>query len=187
MRLFRSLFIFFAFLLSVHILTAQQGLADTTVLIIRHAEKPLVGDRLTAEGEARAKHYATYFHPFVDPQGQKLVIDTIFAATDSKNSVRPRLTVEPLSQALGKAVDTRFIEKNNQAFVSELQSSPHGHVILVSWRHGGIPGLLTALGADAPKLLGGEHWPDEVFNWVVELHYGKDGKLDSQQLIREPF
>lgn len=166
---------------------AQEGLRDTTLLIIRHAEKPLVGDRLTPAGEARAQRYAAYFAPFVDPSGQNLTIDTIFAATDSKNSLRPRLTVEPLSTAIHKPIDTHFVEKKNDDFVAELQKAPHGKVILVSWRHGGIPELLTKLGADSTHLLGGEHWPDDVFNWVIELHYGPDGKLASQRLIHEPF
>ncbi|WP_263408436.1 hypothetical protein [Terriglobus tenax] len=166
---------------------AQEGLRDTTLLIIRHAEKPLVGDHLTPAGEARAQHYATYFAPFTDPDGQKLSIDTIFAATDSKNSLRPRLTVEPLSKALGKPIDTHYIEKKNDDFVSELTAKPHGHVVLISWRHGGIPELLTKLGANPKQLLNGDHWPDEVFDWVIELHYAPNGKLTSQRLIHEPF
>jgi len=43
---------------------AQNYLANNTVLIVRHAEKPVEGTGLTPMGEARAQLYAKYFQPF---------------------------------------------------------------------------------------------------------------------------
>ena len=39
-------------------------LANNTVLIIRHSEKPDTGTGLNAAGEARARLYEKYFQPF---------------------------------------------------------------------------------------------------------------------------
>src|SRR5215471_18691768 len=82
-------------------------LQDATVLIIRHAEKPEGGPDLSAEGRRRAEAYVQYFSNFkVD--NQLLRIDALIAAADSKQSRRPRLTLKPLSKALGLKIDTRF-------------------------------------------------------------------------------
>jgi broad specificity phosphatase PhoE len=75
-------------------------LANNTVLIVRHAEKPESGTGLTPLGEARARLYAKYFEPFQE-DGLSIPVDCLYAGADSKNSIRPRLTLEPLSKATG--------------------------------------------------------------------------------------
>ena len=83
------------------------GLRDTTVLIIRHAEKPTSGWVLAPAGVARAQAYPEYFkHLVLD--GQPVKIETLFAAANSKGSHRPWLTIEPTSRALGLPIDARF-------------------------------------------------------------------------------
>src|SRR5579863_1551999 len=77
----------------------RDGLRDTTVLIVRHAEKPESGFGLTPAGEERARAYVHYFQNLkIDSQSVKL--DALFATADSKNSHRPRLTLTPLSETL---------------------------------------------------------------------------------------
>ena len=93
-------------------LSAQTtGPKGATVLLIRHAEKPDDGDGLTPAGEARTKAYVGYFQnlKFHD---ESLQPDTIFAAADSHHSRRPRLTVEPLAQALKIPVNTTYKDKD---------------------------------------------------------------------------
>src|SRR5450755_3891243 len=76
---------------------SQDGLKDTVVLIIRHAEKPDAGPGLSPSGQQRAEAYKDYFQNFaVDSKAMRP--DAIFAAKDSKASQRPRLTVEPFAQ-----------------------------------------------------------------------------------------
>ncbi|HUD83961.1 MAG TPA: hypothetical protein VMQ67_10685, partial [Candidatus Saccharimonadales bacterium] len=74
------------------------GLKDAVVLVIRHAEKPENGKALSPEGVERAKAYVHYFQSF-QVYGKPLKLDSLFAASDSKKSIRPRLTLEPLSRA----------------------------------------------------------------------------------------
>jgi hypothetical protein len=152
------------------------GLRNTLVLIIRHAEKPETGTDLIPAGVERANAYVKYFKNFtVDSKPLKL--DAIFAAADTKGSHRSRLTTEPLAAALGMTLDTRFKDKAPEEFITELKSKPHGKTILICWHHGGIPGLLTSLGADPAKLLPGGKWPDEVFGWMIQLRFDQDGRL----------
>ena len=153
-----------------------RGPTNAVVLIIRHAEKPESGFDLTPAGHIRAAAYVGYFKEFqIDSQPLKL--DYLFAATDSDNSHRPRLTIEPLSHATGIKIDTRFTDKAPIGLAEELHARDHGRQILVSWRHSGIPKLIAALGVDPLKLLPAPRWPEDVFDWVIVLRFDQDGKV----------
>jgi hypothetical protein len=162
----------------------QNHLANNTVLIIRHSEKPETGNGLTAQGEERARLYVKYFQPFQDQQ-PPIEVDSLYAGADSKSSIRPRLTLEPLSKATNLPINSSISSKDSAALVAELRSHPHGHCPLISWRHGDMPALLTAFGASPDKLLPNGRWPDDVYDWVVVLTMGPDGQLVSQKLIHE--
>ena len=161
----------------------KDGLAGTTVLIVRHAEKPESGDGLTAMGEARAKAYATYFEPFRE-EGLEIPVDCLFAGADSGKSQRPRLTLEPLAKATGMKIDSTVGTKDPAALVALLRGQSRCHKPLVAWRHGQIPALLAAFGASADLVPGGK-WPDETFDWVLVLGFDGNGKVATQKLIKE--
>lgn len=153
------------------------------MLIVRHAEKPLLGRELTPTGQARANAYIHYFEPFHDG-GLKLRINALYAGADSAGSVRPRLTLEPLSHASGLPLDSTISTKDPEGLVSLLRRQPHGNHPLVAWRHGSIPALLTAFGA-SPDLIPGGKWPNEVYDWIIVLSFDHSGHLRSQRLIHE--
>jgi hypothetical protein len=152
------------------------GLRDAVVLVIRHAEKPETGNDLSPAGVERANAYAHYFETF-QMDGKPLKLDSLFAAHDSKKSNRPRLTLEPLSRALHLPLDSSFKDKAPEILADELKSRPHGTNILICWHHGKIPDLLGDLGADPSVLLPEGKWPDNIFNWVIELRYDHQGRL----------
>ena len=160
------------------------SLAPRVVLIVRHAEKPEIGTGLTPLGEARAQLYAKYFEPFQE-QGLSIPVDCLYAGADSKNSVRPRLTLEPLSKAAGLPLHTKVGTKDSGALVLQLKTEAHGRHPLIAWRHGEIPALLQAFGASPESLLPNGKWPDDVFDWVIMLNMGPDGQLSSARLIHE--
>jgi hypothetical protein len=160
------------------------ALQNTTILIIRHAEKPEEGPELTPVGSLRAKAYVGYFAGFkID--GQPLALDHIFCTADSEGSHRPRLTVMPLSQALKLPFDNRFRTKNPAALTGEIRNKTHGKAILICWHHGEIPAVLTGLGANPAAVLPGGKWPDEVFGWLIELRYDELGRLRTAQCVQE--
>lgn len=161
----------------------QNHLAGNTVLIVRHAEKPLLGRDLTPTGEARANAYIHYFEPFHDG-GFNLRVNALFAGADSADSVRPRLTLEPLSHATRLPLDSSISTKDPAALVSLLRTQRHGNHPLVAWRHGSIPALLTAFGA-SPSLLPDGKWPNDTYDWVIVLTFDRTGQLHSSRLIRE--
>jgi len=155
---------------------AENPLSDATILIIRHAEKPEVGTGLSPEGEARAQAYVHYFQNF-RVKSEPMKFDYLVAAIDSDHSQRSRLTLEPLSTAIGLKPDLRFQAKRPQELARELLSRQHGKAILICWHHKEIPELLKSLGADPDHLLPGGEWPVQQFGWVLELRYDHDGQL----------
>ncbi len=162
------------------------GLDNAVALIIRHGEKPAEGDGLTPAGEERANRYPAFFENFtVDSTPMKP--DCLFAAADSKDSHRPRLTIEPLSRALGLQIDTRFKAAKFADLAAELRGRPHGKCILICWRHEVIPDLLQALGADPGQVIPNSKWPGSVYNWVIQLRYDNTGKVIDEKRIEENF
>ena len=128
---FRLLFLLLLTLANPVFAEAQEnyGPRNAVVLIIRHAEQPDQGSGLSAIGIARADAYANYFKNFkID--GQPLKLDYLFAAGDSSNSQRPRLTIEPTGRALGLTVDSRFKNRRYLDLVDEIQSLPPGKNVL---------------------------------------------------------
>jgi hypothetical protein len=168
-----------------HDANATTGLADATVLIVRHAEKPDVGNGLTPAGEHRAMAYADYFRRF-EIDGAPVHIDTLVATLDTPKSARPRLTVEPFAKASGLQLQQPFADKQVHELAVWLAAQPPGRTTLIAWHHGQIPNLLTALGADPVALIGAPPWPASVYNWVVVLHYDSSGRLITSRLVHEP-
>ncbi|WP_246707377.1 flagellar basal body-associated protein FliL [Mesorhizobium sp. NZP2077] len=162
------------------------GLANATVLIVRHGAKPDSGPGLSPEGEARAKAYVAYFQPFM-LDGVAFRPDMLVASADSKSSARERLTLTPLSRALKLPIDQRFADHEVQNLVAALSTESHGKSILIAWHHGQLGKLIKAFGADPKTLLPNGKWPDDVFNWVVVLRFDHTGQLvpDSARVIEE--
>jgi len=155
---------------------SQSGPKDAVVLIIRHGEKPDTGRDLSPAGQQRAEAYIHYFQEFT-VDSQPLRPNVIFAAKDSKESERPRLTVEPFAKAAKLRIDARFSSNQSPELAAALRATEQGKRILISWHHTDIPDLLRALGAKPKSLLPGGKWPDAVFGWVILLSYDQDGRL----------
>lgn len=165
------------------------GLADVTLLVVRHAEKPTDEGNagLTPAGEARAKAYATYFQHFTF-EAAPVHVDALIASADSRESSRPRLTLEPLAKATGMQVQTPFANKQYKDAARWLESGDahlHG-AALIAWHHGKLAKLLERLGADPATVLPDGKWPDNVYDWVIVLRYGKDGSLMEAKRVVEP-
>ena len=119
------------------------------ILLLRHAEKPdsAADLGLSPKGQIRAAALAIYL-PAMFGRPSHLV-----AASQSKDSNRPALTLTPLSDALGIPIDTHFEHDQFKELAHELLGNPHYQDarIALCWRHGEIPDLARALQVpDAP-------------------------------------
>ena len=173
----RCLFIavLFAFTLTLAA-QSQDGPKNATVLIIRHAEDAGSGHGLSPRGQERAEAYKNYFQNFtVDSKRRKP--DAVLVAADSKQSHRPRLTVEPFAKAAKLPIDSRFGNKQPTDLADELRANHQAKVLLICWHHGQIPALLRALGAAPERLLPNGKWPKAVYDWVIVVSYDENGRL----------
>ena len=179
-RLFTAVLVASALILTAD---AQDGPKDAVVLIIRHAEDGGTGRALAPRGEQRAEAYKDYFLKFtVDSKGREP--QAIFAAKDSKQSHRPRLTVEPFAKAAELQIDKRFGNNQSTELAADMRANHQGKVILICWRHPYVPALLGALGANPKTFLPKGKWPGAVYDWVILLSYDQDGRLISSSSRR---
>jgi len=155
---------------------AQEGPKNSMVLIIRHAENPADGHGLSPRGEERAKAYINYFQNFA-VDGKQREPEAVVVAADSKQSHRPRLTVEPFAKAAKLPIDDRFANKQPADLAAELRANYQGKVILVCWHHGQIPALLSALGATPESLLPNGKWPRDVYDWAIMASFDENGHV----------
>jgi broad specificity phosphatase PhoE len=162
---------------------AQEGPKNAVILIIRHAENPADGHGLSPRGEERAKAYINYFQNFT-VDGKRLEPEAVLVAADSKQSHRPRLTVEPFAKAAELPIDNRFANKQPADLAAELRANYQGKVVLICWHHGQIPALLRALGAAPETLLPNGKWPKDVYDWVITAGFDGEGRLIPQSTKR---
>src|SRR5512133_702539 len=121
-RLFTAILFGFTFAVTAH---AQDGLKNSVVLIIRHAEDADSGDGISPLGEKRAEAYENYFRNFTI-DSKRLEPRAVFAAKDSKKSHRPRLTMEPFAKAAKLRIDTRFGNSQSADLAADLRANQQG-------------------------------------------------------------
>lgn len=147
----------------------------TTVMVIRHGEKPH-GDEegidaagheddssLTRTGWERARKLTSTFGP--PRAGLKRPARIYAARANAKGEgARTRETVAPLASKLGVAVNTRFGKGDEQALVRDASSRPGP--ALISWSHKNISKIADAFPGVTPRPP--SSWPDDRFDvvWV---------------------
>jgi hypothetical protein len=145
------------------------------VILIRHAEKPPAGHRLSQKGRERAAALAPYFlaRPEVREFGPPVAIYAQ-KRTEENRSRRPVETVKPLARELRLDV-LEYAHEDFKKMVADINSRKEyrGKMVLVCWEHRGIPDIARALGVKAPK------WPGEAFDrtWVITFPAGKKPTL----------
>lgn len=160
------------------------GLDSATVIIVRHAEKPSEGTGLAPEGKQRAVAYADYFRHF-PVNGSAVAISELYAAGDSKESERPRLTLQPLAKTLHLKINMPVKNKDYATLAALLRSGPPGRTILICWHHGTIPDLVRCLGGNSEQLFPTGKWPGEAYDGVVVLQYDAQGLVTRQKFVHE--
>ncbi|MBV8882498.1 MAG: hypothetical protein JO235_00645 [Chroococcidiopsidaceae cyanobacterium CP_BM_RX_35] len=156
---------------------------NTNILMIRHAEKPDSGQSLSELGQQRAEAYVSYFQNF-KIGGTNIKLDYLFAAANSFESHRPKLTLEPLAKALGLDINDKYKDRDYSELASKIleQSKYNQTNILISWHHQELLQFAEALGVNPNNLLAQSHWPsppwpDDVFNWLLQLCYDASGNI----------
>lgn len=139
------------------------------VVLLRHAEKPAVGEHLSSAGWARARALVPYL---LRRYGARLT--AVYAAqVDPQHgspSYRPQETVTPLIIRLltdhaGVAVNTSWpVGQETQVAADLARHLGYAHkTVIVAWEHLHLPRIASALGVPHPPA-----WPDR-FDLVMEI------------------
>jgi broad specificity phosphatase PhoE len=150
------------------------------IMVIRHAEKPngepgVMPDgtenpeALTATGWKRAEALVGLFDPPDGSFAPHLARPERLFASGS-NSLRPRQTLAPLSEALKLAIDATFLKGQESRLVAAAKSA--GGVVLIAWQHEAIPeiaSLIRGSPAGIPAT-----WPGRRYDmvWVFDSEGG---------------
>lgn len=158
-------------------MSATSFATPKAILVIRHAEKPIVGDEgihLSERGLQRANALPEFFlgHPEMNDNG---IAVAVFAASPRvpEGSIRAFETVSPTAARLGLGVIREFHTGEESAIANELLKNPiyDGKTVIVCWVRDELPLLGKALGVNA-KL----KWPSSVFDRVWKISYDSKGK-----------
>jgi hypothetical protein len=169
-RILMGLFLVFSLVFSL----SRPALAQPAeVIIIRHAEKPAVGNELTQQGRERAAALVTYFRE--TPEMLEFNVPVAIYVPLPKNqdsSIRSAQTVAPLASALHLTLNSTFHKDQVGEMAKEILSSDRyeGKMVLICWDHKMIPDIAKAIGVeDAP-----EKWHGESFDrtWVIKFQPG---------------
>lgn len=151
------------------------------VMLIRHAEESSAHDAdlnlderglpdeggLSVRGWQRTGALVRYFAPLrghsTDTGVDLPDIVIAMGKTADQQSRRPALTVEPLSRALGLALQLAHGPERLQRLLAMSRDTA-----LVCWRHASLPSVATSLhpGARVPT-----HWPEDRYDlvWILDL------------------
>jgi hypothetical protein len=161
-------------------------MAEQTILIIRHAEKPEphgdggidasgAPDRrsLTPRGWQRAGAWTELWAPSLGRQPALPKPTAIFAsapethptADDGSKSHRPLETVTPVAAKLGIQIDVRFTKGRESDLAKALLTV--GGVVLVCWQHEDIVAIAKALAPDVKTIP--DAWPGDRFNVIFRF------------------
>ena len=178
-------------------------MADLTVLIIRHAEKPEPGGdggidgsgtpdpkSLTPRGWQRAGAWVEMFAPSLGSQDVLQQPATIYASAPATHteiavgnsgskSRRPLETVTPLAARLGIQVNLDF-KKGQESELAAAVSATSG-IALICWQHEDIAAIATAIAPHVPNIP--TSWPGDRFNLIFQLkRSGNNGNWAFSQL-----
>lgn len=130
----------------------REDARDTTVILVRHAEKAVVPGDDPPISEAGKKRAAALKHAL-----EKAGVSAIFATQYQ----RTQQTVEPLAKAL-KIAATQIDATKSEALVAQIRQKHRGGIVLVAGHSNTIPQIIKALGVnEAPAIADSEY--DDLF------------------------
>jgi len=152
------------------------SLANATpaqILLIRHAEKPDIGNGLSENGLKRAQELRSYFenNPAVTKFGTPVAIYAM-KPKDAEGSIRPIQTVTPLANDLGLKIHADYLREDIQSLSHDILSNSDydGKMVLICWEHKIIPDIVVALGVNSRP----QDWSDSDFWTVFEINYNNN-------------
>ncbi|GLH71872.1 hypothetical protein GETHLI_03740 [Geothrix limicola] len=138
------------------------GAQDTTVVLLRHAERQSLWDGdspLAAAGRRRAQALVPLLTPFKP------------AALYASDLVRTQQTLAPLATALALKPQIRARDASG-TLASEILREQRGHTVIVCWHHDLMKKLVRGLGVKGAV----PYWPLDVYDWLWIVRVSAKGE-----------
>lgn len=157
-------------LLSIQSFFSLAYSAPAQVVIIRHGEKPAVGNELNAQGWMRANALPQFFenNKIIQAFGKPIAL---YAGAPNKpdGSIRSIQTITPYAKFLGLPLHTEIKKSDLSNLVNTVMGTKEyeGHTVIICWEHSVIPDMAEFFGAsNAPK-----SWDDNIFDraWIIRF------------------
>lgn len=159
-------FLLFLMIGWISLSASAQG-KNLKLVLIRHAEKPDIGDNLSCAGFNRSLKLPEVI------KAKFGIPDYIYvpALHLGKSTPRARMfqTISPLAVKYNLTINSKFEEEDDAGITADVTSKKG--TILIVWEHNQIKPLLKALGLKVKDL----QWPDNDFDsiWIVTFKKGK--------------
>ncbi|MBC7538524.1 MAG: histidine phosphatase family protein [Bacteriovorax sp.] len=144
--------------------------APAQVVIIRHGEKPAVGNELNTQGWQRANALPQFF------ENNKIVAEfgkpiALYAGAPNKpgGAIRSIQTITPYADQLGLIIHKEITKNEISSLVNKVMNTREyeGRTVIICWEHSLIPEMAQLFGeTNAPT-----SWDDNVFDraWVIRF------------------
>ncbi len=156
------------------------------ILCVRHGEKQRTGNELNHQGKERAKELVKFFTTDSrvlkhGPPGGLCAM----RPNGHAGSVRPIETLEPLADKLGLKIHAEFQKDETKSLVRSILGNLKwaGKSVVVSWEHEALLDVVKHFGVDTPPCP--KEWPSDVYDLVLIIDIGDDGKPTSFEKIHQ--
>lgn len=140
------------------------------IILIRHGEKPEVGNDLNDQGRLRAQQLIGFFTQ--DPRVLRFGVPVaIYAMKPSWEDMsnRPIETVTPLAASLDLKINSNYTKSEAGPLVNDILSQPayDGKLVLICWAHTVLLDIVREIGVKTPPAP--PKWPGRVFDWAMRV------------------
>ncbi len=152
------------------------------ILLMRHGEKPVVGNELSAQGWRRAQALPTLF---ARPELRRFGLPVgLYAMAPSHpgGSIRAIETLSFTSKVLNEPTNAQFTKDLVPQLVAQIKSNSafNGKFIVICWEHTVLLEIAREFGLPNPP-----DWPDTQFDRMWNLNFSPQGQLIGFQNLPE--
>ena len=152
------------------------------ILLMRHGEKPTVGNQLSPQGWRRAQALPTLF---IRPELRRFGLPVaLYAMAPSHpgGSVRAIQTLSITSKTLNEPINTQFTKDSVAQLLMQIKSNPsfNGKFLVICWEHTVLLEIARQLGLPNPP-----DWPDTQFDRMWKMNFSSQGQLIGFQNLPE--
>lgn len=153
------------------------------VILLRHGEKPSIGDTLSPLGFKRSDALVTYFSSGNRPF-EIATPAAIYAQRSNKNhsSTRPVQTVGPLANYWQVPLYTFYSSEKITKMVKSIDKRFTSGLVVICWSHDNLQEIARTFGVkNVPN------WPSNIFDWVWVITFSEDQVASFERYVQPPI